>query len=88
MSTTAVREKRQTTLPVEVYQAADLHVNDQIEWRFEEGEIRGRKLASESPPRRIVAQLVERGGRLIFDAGVKIPPDSIAKAVAEERKSR
>ena len=88
MSTTAVREKRQTTLPLKVYKAANLQVNDQIEWRFEAGEIRGRKLVKEQPQRRIIARLIERDGKMIFDAGEKIFAQSIAKAVAEERHSR
>ncbi|MDB6021545.1 MAG: hypothetical protein JWQ04_1402, partial [Pedosphaera sp.] len=46
MSATIVREKRQTTLPADVVKAAGLHVNDQVDWRFEDGEIRGRKLVA------------------------------------------
>lgn len=44
MSATLVRAKRQTTLPEEVCLAAGIHVHDQVDWRFENGEIRGRKL--------------------------------------------
>ena len=44
MSSTAIREKRQTTIPSDVFDAAGLRVNDQVEWRFEDGEIRVRKL--------------------------------------------
>jgi bifunctional DNA-binding transcriptional regulator/antitoxin component of YhaV-PrlF toxin-antitoxin module len=52
MSATTVREKRQTTLPLEVCEAAGLKPNDQVDWRFEDGEIRGRKLvASKTHPR-------------------------------------
>jgi bifunctional DNA-binding transcriptional regulator/antitoxin component of YhaV-PrlF toxin-antitoxin module len=46
MSATVVRAKRQTTLPEEVCQAAGIRVRNQVDWRFEEGEIRGRKLGS------------------------------------------
>ena len=35
---------RQTTLPEDVATAAGLQVNDRVDWRFEDGEIRGRKL--------------------------------------------
>jgi bifunctional DNA-binding transcriptional regulator/antitoxin component of YhaV-PrlF toxin-antitoxin module len=49
MSATVVDEKRRTTLPQSVFDAAGLKPNDQIDWRVEEGEIRGRKIgASES----------------------------------------
>ena len=44
MSATVVRTKRQTTLPEDVCLAAGIRARDQVEWRFEEGEIRGRKL--------------------------------------------
>ncbi|HEY1172481.1 MAG TPA: AbrB/MazE/SpoVT family DNA-binding domain-containing protein [Verrucomicrobiae bacterium] len=47
MSATAVREKRQTTIPADVAEAAGIEPGDQVEWRFEEGEIRGRKLVME-----------------------------------------
>lgn len=44
MSATVVREKNQTTLPADVLAAADIHPRDQVDWRFEDGEIRGRKM--------------------------------------------
>jgi bifunctional DNA-binding transcriptional regulator/antitoxin component of YhaV-PrlF toxin-antitoxin module len=44
MSATIVRAKRQTTLPEDVCEAAGIKVRDQVDWRFEKGEIRGRKL--------------------------------------------
>jgi antitoxin component of MazEF toxin-antitoxin module len=46
LSATAIREKRQTTLPADVVEAAELKPGDQVDWRFENGEIRGRKLLS------------------------------------------
>ena len=44
MNATIVRAKRQTTLPEEVCEAAGIRVRDRVAWRFEDGEIRGRKL--------------------------------------------
>jgi len=42
---TLLREKNQITLPTEIVEAADLTpTKDRIDWRFEAGEIRGRKL--------------------------------------------
>ena len=55
MSATIISEKRQTTLPADVCEAADLHANDQVDWTFAGGEIRGRKLS----PRRRAGQVVQ-----------------------------
>ena len=48
MSATIIREQRQTTLPVEVREAAGLSPGNQVDWRIEDGEIRGRKLEPET----------------------------------------
>lgn len=45
VSSTIVRERLQITLPAEVCEPAHIEVGDQIDWRFEGDEIRGRKLA-------------------------------------------
>ena len=88
MSATAIREKRQTTIPQDVCSAADLQPGDQVEWRFEGGEIRGRKMTPETIPV-VRAKLVKRGGKLFFEApGYTITPEAIADAVDEERRSR
>jgi len=86
MSATAIQEKRQTTLPADVSEAAGLKPGDQVDWRFEEGEIRGRKLSAQSEPRRVVAKLVRKGDALVCDTdGLTIDPEDIARAVREER---
>jgi bifunctional DNA-binding transcriptional regulator/antitoxin component of YhaV-PrlF toxin-antitoxin module len=88
MNATVVREKRQVTLPQEVVRAAGLQVHDQVEWRYEQGEIRGRKLVPQAGPRRIVGKLVRRGDALMLEAaGVKVTPEAIAAAIREERDS-
>jgi hypothetical protein len=89
MSATAVREKRQVTLPHDVFEAAGLKIDDQVDWRFEAGEIRGRKLVQEPEPKRVTAKLVRRGKHLVFEAkGVRVDPAAIGRAVQEERESR
>lgn len=86
MSATAIREERQTTLPTDVSEAAGLKPGDQVDWRFEDGEIRGRKLEPRTKPRRIMGKLVQRGGALVCDTdGLTIDPEDIAQAVREER---
>jgi hypothetical protein len=40
-------KKRRITLPGEICQAIGLKPRDQIEWRVEQGEIRGRKLVAQ-----------------------------------------
>ncbi len=54
MNATAIRERRQTTLPGSVCEAASVGVGDMIEWRYEDGEIRGRPLFS--GPRRFSSE--------------------------------
>jgi len=44
MSATVVSGNRRITLPMDLCDAAGLKPCDKIEWRFEGGEIRGRKL--------------------------------------------
>ena len=44
MSATVIDKKRRLTLPESICDAVGLQPNDRIEWRVEEGEIRGRKL--------------------------------------------
>ncbi len=44
MAATILDKKRRTTLPESICEAVDLQPNDQVEWRVENGEIRGRKL--------------------------------------------
>jgi len=86
MSATAIREKRQTTLPADVSEAAGLELGDQVDWRFEDGEIRGRKLVHQPEPKRIVRKLIMRDGELVMDTtGLTIDEDDIATAVREER---
>ena len=47
MSATIIDKKHRMTLPESICAAAGLKPNDQVEWRVEEGEIRGRKLAAQ-----------------------------------------
>lgn len=87
MSATVVRAKRQTTLPEDVCQAAGLKVRDQVDWRVEDGEIRGRVL---KPREKVIMhrpKLVMRDGQLVVDAPA-IPGEAIAQAVREERDER
>ncbi len=90
MSATVMREKRQVTLPLEVVQAAGIKIDDQVDWRFEDGEIRGRKLILRPEPRKVVGKLARQGEALFIQMpkGYKLAPDAIEQAVAEERESR
>ena len=90
MSATVMREKRQVTLPLEVVQAAGIKIHDQVDWRFEDGEIHGRKLIPRSEPRKVVGKLCRRSDTLFLKVpkGYKLAPDAIEQAVAEERESR
>jgi hypothetical protein len=49
MNSTEVREKRQVTLPAEVFEPAGIEVGDRLEWSFEAGKLIGRKLVAAEP---------------------------------------
>ena len=46
MSATIIDKKHRMTLPESICAAVGLKANDQVEWRVEDGEIRGRKLVA------------------------------------------
>ncbi len=49
MSSTVIDKKLRTTLPESVCAALGLRPKDQVEWRVEDGEIRGRTLVAGKP---------------------------------------
>jgi hypothetical protein len=49
MSATIIDKKHRMTLPESICAAVDLKPKDQVEWRVEDGEIRGRKLVAQKP---------------------------------------
>jgi bifunctional DNA-binding transcriptional regulator/antitoxin component of YhaV-PrlF toxin-antitoxin module len=86
MSATIVREKRQTTLPADVVEAAGIQVNDQVDWRFEDGEIRGRKLV---PVADEILELKDVDPKTFMPKnGGKVLRASIAAAVRADREGR
>jgi bifunctional DNA-binding transcriptional regulator/antitoxin component of YhaV-PrlF toxin-antitoxin module len=60
MSTTAIGDERQTTIPADVSEAAGLKAGDRVDWRFEDGEIRGRKLRAPSWTKGQVLRAIEQ----------------------------
>jgi bifunctional DNA-binding transcriptional regulator/antitoxin component of YhaV-PrlF toxin-antitoxin module len=86
MSATVVRAKRQTTLPEDVCRAAGIRVHDQVDWRFEHGEIRGRKLI---PARELVRRVrpVKFKGLLILPQHVEIDLDRMDEDLRQEREA-
>jgi bifunctional DNA-binding transcriptional regulator/antitoxin component of YhaV-PrlF toxin-antitoxin module len=71
MNATLFREKRQITLPQDVSEAADLRLGDKVEWRFDQGEIRGRKMVPSSRHYRPGKVLKDgQTGLLYFDSDI------------------
>jgi bifunctional DNA-binding transcriptional regulator/antitoxin component of YhaV-PrlF toxin-antitoxin module len=56
VNATEIRDKRQTTLPAAIAEAAGLKPGDQVQWRFENGEIRGRKVQPQNVRRMTKAE--------------------------------
>ena len=84
MSATVLGEKNQTTLPSDVVQAAGLKPRDQVDWRFENGEIRGRKLVSKTEQPRLT--LVKRKGRHMLSGNVT--REDILAAIRADREGK
>lgn len=80
-----MREKRQVTLPQEVLQAAGIKVDDQVDWRFEGGEIRGKKLVPETVG---VLDLEDLDPKTLAPNQGKPTRESIIKAVRADREGR
>jgi hypothetical protein len=85
MSATVVREKRQTTLPADVVEAAGIRVNDQVDWRFEDGEIRGRKLVPQRLQGRTLG-LVKKNGRLMLSG--RLDRREVLRAIRADRQGK
>jgi bifunctional DNA-binding transcriptional regulator/antitoxin component of YhaV-PrlF toxin-antitoxin module len=49
MNATIIYKKHRMTLPESICAAAGLKPNDQVEWRVQDGEIRGRKIVVQKP---------------------------------------
>ncbi len=86
MSATVVRAKRQTTLPEDVCRAAGIRIHDQVDWRFEQGEIRGRKLVPEREPVRRVKP-VRFKDLLILPQHIEVDLDRMDEDLRQEREA-
>jgi len=84
VSATAIREKRQTTLPQDVSEAAGLSPGDQVDWRFEDGEIRGRKLVKSETPRRLVKPVIRHGLLVLPD--LDVDEEALDREIRDERE--
>jgi bifunctional DNA-binding transcriptional regulator/antitoxin component of YhaV-PrlF toxin-antitoxin module len=84
MNATIVRAKRQTTLPQNVADAAGIKQGDQVEWTFEGGEIRGRKLVPLSHDKRL--RLVKKKGFLMLEG--KMEREDILAAIRADREGK
>jgi len=87
MSATVVRAKRQTTLPEDVCQAAGIRIRDQIDWRFEDGEIRGRKLVS-APGKTQLVQPVKFKDLLILPPDIEVDFEQWDRQIRDEKAER
>lgn len=86
MSTTVVRAKRQTTLPRDVCQAGGIQETDVMEWRFEDGEIRGRKLNPADTKIRTIRPVMYKGKLVLPE--MDIDYDQLGKDLNQDRKER
>ena len=85
MSATVVRKKGQVTLPQEVVQAAGIKVDDEVDWRFEDREIRGKKPVPETTE---VLNLEALDSKTLAPRAGKPTRESIIKAVRAAREAQ
>jgi bifunctional DNA-binding transcriptional regulator/antitoxin component of YhaV-PrlF toxin-antitoxin module len=85
MSATIMREKRQTTLPADVVDAAGIKQGDRLDWSFEEGKIVGRKLSAAQDD---ILDLDDVDPVTLTPKQGKITDESIVKAIRADRDSR
>ena len=72
-------------MPEEVVRAAGIKVDDQVDWRFEDGEIRGRKLVPEAVG---VLDLEDLDPKTLAPKEGKLTQESIIKAVRADREGQ
>jgi hypothetical protein len=87
MSATIVRAKRQTTLPEDVCQTAGIRIRDRVDWRFEGGEIRGRKLVPVQQKVRVVRPVWFKG-LLIAPQNLEIDLKQLDEDLRRDREER
>ena len=85
MSATVIDKKLQTTLPADVCEAAGLGTSDQVDWRFEDGEIRGRKLRSQAGTVQTVKPVFYKGLWLLPG---EVDTDRLAEEIQTGREER
>jgi bifunctional DNA-binding transcriptional regulator/antitoxin component of YhaV-PrlF toxin-antitoxin module len=87
MSATIVRAKRQTTLPEDVCQAAGIRIRDQVDWRFQDGEIRGRKLVP-APAKAQTVRPVKFKDLLILPQDIEVDFNRLDQELRAAREER
>jgi bifunctional DNA-binding transcriptional regulator/antitoxin component of YhaV-PrlF toxin-antitoxin module len=85
MSATAVRQKRQITLPQDVFKVAGLKVGDQVDWQVEGGDIRRRKFVADTAD---VLEAKNVDSKTLLPRSGRITAESIVKSVQEGRERK
>jgi len=85
VSDTLIERKNRVTLPKDVIDAAGLAPGDRIAWRFEAGEIRGRKLIPEEHVPLVKARRVN--GEWV-GANIRLDREAIVAAIRADRDRR
>jgi hypothetical protein len=88
MSMTIVRAKRQMTLPEDVCEAAGIRVWDRVDWRFQDGEIRGRKLTATARRKPRKVRPVRFKDLLVLPQNLGVDLDFATKELREQRDLR
>ncbi len=80
-----IGERFQTVLPADVCEAAGLSASDRVDWRFEGGEIRGRKLTARLETAQTVKPVRYKG---LWVLPGEVDADKLAKELQQGREER
>lgn len=86
MSAAVVGEGGKTVLPKEICDAAGIAIWDQVDWRFQDGEIRGRKLKDSNSPKFV--RPVPFNDLLILPTDLEIDLEQLDKDIAADREEQ
>jgi hypothetical protein len=86
MSTSAIGPKWEIKLPTDICLAAGIQVSDTVEWRFEQGEIRGRKKQADDVVEKRLVRPEPFKDLLVLPQDIEVDWDRVTQEMKEDRE--